>query len=159
MDRHRFQGWYDNDGNKVESYTATPDGSGKVTYTARWEHTYFEEWKTDENNHWHECSCGAQTDVKEHTFQWVVDKEATASEVGFKHEECEVCGYQKAGIEIPVTGINESENNTPSADSSKNMEVPQTGDNNHTVIWIAVAILAAGTMTGTVFFVRKKKAE
>ena len=42
MDGHYFQGWYDNNGNKVDSYTATTDGSGKVTYTARWEHTYLE---------------------------------------------------------------------------------------------------------------------
>ena len=39
------------------------------------------------------------------------------------------------------------------------MDGPQTGDNNNTVMWIAVAVLAAGTMTGIAFFVRKKKAE
>lgn len=160
MDGHHFQGWYDNDGDKVESYTATTDGSGKVTYTARWEHTYLEEWKTDENHHWHECTCGAKTDVESHSFQWVVDKEATALEVGFKHEECEVCGYQKSSIEIPATETNESEgNNTPSADDGEHMDGPQTGDNKHTVTWITVAVLAAGTMTGIAFFVRKKKAE
>ena len=90
----------------------------------------------------------------------MVDKEATALEVGFKHEECEVCGYQKSSIEIPATETNESEgNNIPSTDGGEHMDGPQTGDNNNTVMWIAVAVLAAGTMTGIAFFVRKKKAE
>ena len=42
---------------------------------------------------------------------------------------------------------------------ANNMASPQTGDNSNTVMWIAVAVLAAGAMTGTVFFARKKKAE
>lgn len=151
MDGHNFKGWYDKDGNKVESYTATMDGSGKVTYIARWEHNYIEEWKADENNHWHACACGAQTDVAPHTFQWIADKEATAMETGFKHEECEVCGYRKASVEIPNTNVG--------IDGSKNMDSPQTGDNDNAVMWITVAVLAAGAMTGTVFFARKKKAE
>lgn len=42
--------------------------------------------------------------VAEHTFTWVTDKEATATEKGSKHEECTVCGYEKAAVEIPATG-------------------------------------------------------
>lgn len=36
--------------------------------------------------------------------KWIIDKEATETEKGSKHEECEVCGYKKAAIEIPATG-------------------------------------------------------
>ena len=67
--------------------------------------------------------------------------------------------------ETPVNPAEPTEPTTPGASGTidgsteQGMNSPQTGDNNHTVIWIAVAILAAGTMTGTVFFVRKKKAE
>ena len=43
-----------------------------------------------------------QFTVEDHTFKWVVDKEATATEKGSKHEECSVCGYKKASVEIPV---------------------------------------------------------
>ena len=39
-----------------------------------------------------------------HTFEWVIDKEATETEAGSKHEECTVCGYAKAAVEIPATG-------------------------------------------------------
>ncbi len=67
--------------------------------------------------------------------------------------------------ETPVNRAEPTDPTTPGASGTidgsteQGMNSPQTGDNNHTVIWIAVAILAAGTMTGTVFFVRKKKAE
>lgn len=39
------------------------------------------------------------------------------------------------------------------------MNSPQTGDNSNTVIWITVAVLAAGVMTGTFVVTRKRKSE
>ena len=39
------------------------------------------------------------------------------------------------------------------------MDSPQTGDSGNTIVWIAVAVLAAGAMVGTVLFARKRKAE
>ena len=39
-----------------------------------------------------------------HTYEWVIDKEATATEKGSKHEECKVCHDKKAAVEIPATG-------------------------------------------------------
>ena len=39
------------------------------------------------------------------------------------------------------------------------MNSPQTGDNSNTVIWITVAILAAGAMMGTFVVARKRKSE
>ena len=62
------------------------------------------DWKYDADNHWHECSCGDKADKAAHDFKWVVDKEATATQKGSKHEECKVCGYKKAAVEIPATG-------------------------------------------------------
>ena len=67
--------------------------------------------------------------------------------------------------ETPVTPTEPTEPTTPGASGTidgateQGMNSPQTGDNNNTVMWIAVAVLAAGTMTGITFFVRKKKAE
>lgn len=48
-------------------------------------HNYGTDWKSDENNHWHECICGDKSDEGAHTFEWVAD-----------HEECTICGYKKA---------------------------------------------------------------
>lgn len=39
-----------------------------------------------------------------HRYEWVIDKEATATEKGSKHEECKVCHDKKAAVEIPATG-------------------------------------------------------
>lgn len=74
--------------------TMTPAADGHT-------HKYGTEWKYDETNHWHECECGNKADITAHNFKWIVDKEATATEKGSKHEECTVCGYKKAAVDIP----------------------------------------------------------
>lgn len=38
---------------------------------------------------------GSVKDLAEHTFEWKVDKEATETATGLKHEECSVCGYKR----------------------------------------------------------------
>ena len=79
----------------VTDLTITPDGS--VPHS----HKYGTEWKYDETNHWHECEDGNKADITAHTFKQIIDKEATATEKGSKHEECTVCGYKKAAVDIP----------------------------------------------------------
>ena len=74
--------------------TMTPVADGHT-------HKYGTEWKYDETNHWHECECGNKADITAHTFKQIIDKEATATEKGSKHEECTVCGYKKAAVDIP----------------------------------------------------------
>ena len=74
--------------------TMTPAADGHT-------HKYGTEWKYDETNHWHECECGNKADITAHNFKWIVDKEATTAEKGSKHEECTVCGYKKAAVDIP----------------------------------------------------------
>ena len=64
-------------------------------------HNYSTEWKYDETNHWHECECGNKADITAHNFKWIVDRKATTTEKGSKHEECTVCGYKKAAVDIP----------------------------------------------------------
>ncbi len=58
-------------------------------------HDYGNEWKYDGTEHWHECTCGDKTDKAAHSFDWKVDKAATADETGLKHEECAVCGAKR----------------------------------------------------------------
>lgn len=74
--------------------TMTPAADGHT-------HKYGTEWKYDETKHWHECECGNKADITAHTFKQIIDKEATATEKGSKHEECTVCGYKKAAVDIP----------------------------------------------------------
>ena len=68
-------------------------------------HDYGTEWKSNETQHWHECSCGDKTDVDNHTAgDWIVDQAATATIDGSKHKECTVCGYETETETIPATG-------------------------------------------------------
>ena len=67
-------------------------------------HSYGADWKSDADNHWHECPCGDRKDIAAHSFKWVIDKEPTATRKGSKHEECTVCGYKKAAVAIPAKG-------------------------------------------------------
>lgn len=62
-------------------------------------------WVSDDNTHWHECTCGDKVDEAKHDFKWVVDKAPTATEVGSKHQECKVCGHKLPEVEIPAAAI------------------------------------------------------
>ena len=114
-------------------------------------HSYGSDWKNDATNHWHECSCGDKADKAAHDFKWVVDKEATATQKGSKHEECRVCGYKKAAVEIPATGT-PTEPGKPTGPDS-----PQTGDNSNMILWIALLFVSGGAVIGITVYSKKKK--
>ena len=114
-------------------------------------HSYGSDWKNDATNHWHECSCGDKADKAAHDFKWVVDKEATATQKGSKHEECKVCGYKKAAVEIPATGTPTEPGKPTDSDS------PQTGDNSNMILWIALLFISGGAVIGITVYSKKKK--
>lgn len=58
-------------------------------------------WHSDADNHWNTCECGEKINQSGHSFTWVIDKEATSTEKGSKHEQCTVCNYAKTAVEIP----------------------------------------------------------
>ena len=118
-------------------------------------HSYGADWKSDADNHWHECPCGDRKDTAAHTFKWVIDKEATATERGSKHEECTVCGYKKAAVEIPATGSAAKPSDQP--DKSGNTTSPKTGDSSNPVLWSALLFISGGAVIGTTVVSRKKK--
>lgn len=86
-----------------------------------------------------------------HTYEWVIDKEATATEKGSKHEECKVCHDKKAAVEIPATGTPTNPTNPENPDS------PQTGDNSMMGLWIALLFVSGAGVVGTTVYSRKKK--
>lgn len=131
------------------------------------------DWQYDGNGHWKICSCGERLDEAAHSFKWIVDKDATATAAGSKHEECTVCGYAKEAVEIPATGTTDDpsdENGKPSTETPSkpsdqsgkpstgtpadtdtltgdnqtgDAAAPGTGDDSDLVFWI-IAVLAAG---------------
>ena len=132
-------------GYTMATETIPATGGGEHT------HSYGSDWKYDADNHWHECSCGDKADKAAHDFKWVVDKEATATQKGSKHEECKVCGYKKAAVEIPATGT-PTEPGKPTGPDS-----PQTGDNSNMILWIALLFISGGAVIGITVYSKRKK--
>lgn len=118
-------------------------------------HNHGADWKSDADNHWHECPCGDRKDTAAHSFKWVIDKEATATTRGSKHEECTVCGYKKAAVEIPATGSAAKPSDQP--DNLGNTTSPKTGDSSNLVLWSALLFISGGAVIGTTVVSRKKK--
>ena len=145
--------------------TMTPAADGHT-------HKYGTEWKYDETNHWHECECGNKADITAHTFKQIIDKKATATEKGSKHEECTVCGYKKAAVDIPAIGFGSSSDdeankptNTVSSESSSadqtnkpiNTASPKTGNTDYMILWIVLLIAGGGVFITATAVDRKKK--
>lgn len=144
-------------------------------------HTEGTEWKSDADNHWHVCTvagCGVVIDSSKaaHEFEWKIDKEATATEKGSKHEECKVCGYKKAAVEIPATGTptDPTEPNQPTeptkpagttkptdttkpVNTNNSKKSPQTGNESLMGIWIAGLFVCGAGVFGTTIYSRKRR--
>lgn len=118
-------------------------------------HNYGTAWKSDADNHWHECPCGDRKDVAAHSFKWVIDKEPTATRKGSKHEECTVCGYKKAAVAIPAKGSAVKPSDRP--DKSGNTASANTGDSSDPALWSALLFISGGAVIGTTVVSRKKK--
>ena len=118
-------------------------------------HNHGTAWKSDADNHWHECPCGDRKDVAAHSFKWVIDKEPTATRKGSKHEECTVCGYKKAAVVIPAKGSTVKPSDQP--DKPGNTASVNTGDSSDPVLWSALLFISGGAVIGTTVVSRKKK--
>lgn len=125
-------------------------------------HTEGTEWKSDADNHWHVCTvagCGVviESSKAAHEFEWKIDKEATATEKGSKHEECKVCGYKKAAVEIPATGTPTEPSKPVEPSKPTNPDSPQTGDNSMMPLWIALLFVSGAGVFGTTLYSRKRR--
>ncbi len=127
-------------------------------------HNYNEVWSNDAGQHWHECTiCHEKKDIADHSFAWIVDKEATETEAGSKHEECTVCGFAKAAVEIPLTGTTETTGSNTSTgneniNSSGDAVSPQTGDNSILGVCL-VLLVSAGGLALTAIVTKKRKVQ
>lgn len=138
------------------------------------EHQFTDTWSSGDSSHWHVCTaCGKKAEMNAHTFKWVTDKEASAAENGSKHEECEICGYKKAAVEIPATGVSRPEEsnssrpgittdigtNIPGTTTGTNTSAPQTGDSSRPLVqWLALLALTSAGLTGVGLYSKKRKA-
>ena len=155
------------------------DGSGssniktyqKITvgqYEGPHTHTYDDSWHSDAKSHWHQCTdkgCpdpgGSTKDLASHTFVWKVDKAATETQTGLKHEECTVCRFKRSkntvipvlsdsGTTTPGTMIPDTTGGTAGAAKS-----PKTGDAG-IALYAGLSLL---TLSGGGWVVGKKRRE
>ncbi len=153
------------------------DGSGssnikayqKITvkpYVGSHTHTYGGSWYSDANSHWHQCTdtdCpdpyASTKDSTSHTFVWKVDKAATKTQTGQKHEECTVCGHKRSentvipmlpgsGTATPGTTIPGTTGGTTGVAKS-----PKTGDAG-IALYAGLSLLA---LSGSGWVVGKKR--
>ena len=96
-----------------------------------------DKWHSDEEQHWHIDEDGNKTDVGNHEFRWVVDKEPNGTEPGIGHYECISCDYAKFPREFG------------------GKDNPETGSDS-LALWIAVAFVAGGVAPITLKIKSKK---
>lgn len=148
------------------------DGSGnsgikvdqKITvgpYVGDHQHTYDDSsWYQDAQSHWHQCTdtdCpdryGSTKDLALHTFVWKVDKAATRTQTGLKHEECTVCRYKRnENTVIPVLS-GHSPATKPDSGAENTVTSAKTGDAG-IALYAGLSLLA---LSGSGWAVGKKR--
>lgn len=77
----------------VPTASPTPVPTASPTPPPSHVHNYGTEWKADDDNHWHECSCGSKSEEGVHTEDsGTVTIEPTVDAEGAKVYKCSVCG-------------------------------------------------------------------
>lgn len=91
------------------------------------EHSFKEEWATNDNDHWHECeNCTNKIDSAKHIWgEGVRTKEPTLTEPGVIEYECTECHYKKTS---PIR-INSPSSSSGSSGSSGNKITSSDEDN------------------------------
>ena len=115
-------------------------------------------WYADAKSHWHQCTdkdCpdlyASTKDLASHTFVWMVDKAATATETGSKHEECTVCGFERNETEIPTR--HGRPDTKPDGGAENTATSPKTGDAG-IALYAGLSLLA---LSGSGWVVGKKR--
>lgn len=116
-------------------------------------------WYADAKSHWHQCTdkdCpdlyASTKDLASHTFVWKVEKAATATETGSKHEECTVCGFERNETEIP-TRHGGRPDTKPDGGAENTATSPKTGDAG-IALYAGLSLLA---LSGSGWVVGKKR--
>ncbi|MBR1382833.1 MAG: LPXTG cell wall anchor domain-containing protein, partial [Ruminococcus sp.] len=86
-------------------------------------HSFGEDWKYDETEHWRECECGEKAYVADHTFgEWTVVRSATEDAEGLEERRCSVCGESETRSISKLTKPDNSESEDPADSSSSESE-------------------------------------
>lgn len=124
-------------------------------------HTYAgSPWYQDAQSHWHQCTdkdCpdprASATEIDSHTFVWKVDKAATRTQTGSKHEECTVCHFKRnENTVIPVLSGHRP-STKPDSGAENTVTSAKTGDAG-IALYAGLSLLA---LSGSGWAVGKKR--
>ncbi len=131
------------------TYTLSGVTENIVLTVSTIEHSYSTEWKSDGANHWRECSCGAKTEVAAHYGGTATCKDkAVCSTCGTVYGELAAHNYKDGKCTVCEIA---DPNYVPETDS------PQTGDNSHIALWIALLLLSGGAIITLTVDDKKRK--
>ena len=131
-------------------------------YVGDHQHTYDDStWYQDATSHWHQCTdkdcpnpSGSTKDQARHTFVWKVDKAATRTQTGLKHEECTVCHFKRnENTEIPVLSGHSPATKPDSGAENTAITSAKTGDAG-IALYAGLSLLA---LSGSGWAVGKKR--
>lgn len=105
-------------------------------YVGDHQHTYDgSTWYADATSHWHQCTdkdcpdpSGSTKDQESHTFVWKVDKAATRTQTGLKHEECTVCRFKRNENTVIPTLSGHRPSTKPDSGAENTVTSAKTGD-------------------------------
>ena len=98
------ENYYSSDGSSMNTKAFTVTLVNQAFTVGTPSHTHSWTLKTDNDEHWYACSCGATTDTASHTYSsWTVSKEATCTASGLRSRTCSVCNHVMTET-IPATG-------------------------------------------------------
>ena len=131
-------------------------------YVGDHQHTYDgSTWYADTDSHWHQCTredcpdpSGSTKDLAPHTFVWRVDKAATGTQTGLKHEECTVCRFKRnENTVIPVLSGHRPSTRPDSGAENTVITSAKTGDAG-IALYAGLSLLA---LSGSGWAVGKKR--
>ena len=131
-------------------------------YVGDHQHTYDgSPWYADTDSHWHQCTredcpdpSGSTKDQASHTFVWKVDKAATRTQTGLKHEECTVCRFKRnENTVIPVLSGHRPSTRPDSGAENTVITSAKTGDAG-IALYAGLSLLA---LSGSGWAVGKKR--
>ncbi len=113
------------------------------------EHTYGTDWKSDITNHWNECFCGAKTEEAAHSGGTATCKDkAVCSTCDTAYGDIAAHNYKDGKCSVCEVA---DPNYVPETDS------PQTGDNSHMALWIALLFISGGAVITLTVVDRKRR--
>ena len=88
-------------------------------------HTALSDWIFDETGHWKVCADCKAADIDKaiHAYSdWIIDKEATATEAGAKCRGCSVCHYKETATIPPIPCTHEGSTWVPADDGAHHVK-------------------------------------